>query len=156
MKRYYLACAIIVVIAVLAGVTNTLIARPHVADRIAAQDLHELDTAITSYHAKYDKLPSELKSLELSVNLSSRLSNYDYSVAPSNSPSIRPLGKNGVRLMPEPVSEEQTFSLCATFKTDTTKQQPTYNKYDMFTPDYHKTGHQCFTDSVTMSLPAPL
>jgi hypothetical protein len=131
-------------------------------DEKTSDDLQSLSAKIDSYYTKNRRLPSELKDLELEDDLKSRAEkrNYQYKKGASADDSQVDIydtyggssSRSNTRSFDRLASNN--YSLCATFKTDQSKEKPSYannsvsdNYYDL---RYHKSGEQCFdytTDS---------
>gem|GEM_PF-1969413 len=152
MKRYYWSALVLVIIALAAGITNTLVSKPYVTDRIISEDLRTLDTGIVSYYDKNQKLPETLDQLNVSADIKPRINNYEYTRGSEVAFSPTPSPKAGLYYRPEPIAR-QTFTLCATFKTATRDNRVKILESDSFNPEIHGKGRQCFTDYAYATYP---
>lgn len=152
MKRYYLAALVLVIITLTAVIANTLVSKPYVTDRIVSEDLRALDTGIVSYYDKNQKLPDTLDELNVSADIKPRLKNYEYTLGSAVASAATPSPKTGLYFRPETLDREP-FTLCATFKTDTTDNRVKMLDTEYFEPELHGKGRQCFTDYVNVADP---
>lgn len=153
MKRYYLAALALVIIALAAGIANTLVSKPYISDRIISEDLRTLDTGIVSYYDKNQKLPETLDQLNVSADIKPRIKNYQYTPGSAVASASTPSKKSGLSYRPEPLVRE-SFTLCATFKTATSDNRVKMLEADSFNPEIHEKGRQCFSDYVDVTDPA--
>jgi competence protein ComGC len=122
MKKYYMAMVLIFVLSGLAIAFNISVSKDPVSDNRQSTDLSTIESAVEQYASKNSKLPASLSSVNLTGDVKDRASNYEY--------------KKGVG---------GKFQLCATFKTDTTKQASRYASVaDNTDPTAHKKGLVCF------------
>jgi len=121
MKKYYLAMVGIFLLAAMAIGWNISVTKDPASDNRREADLGSIETAVQRYATKNNKLPASLSSVDLTSDIKGRVKEYDY--------------KPGVG---------EKYQLCATFKTDTTKQAASYATADSADPAIHKTGRMCF------------
>lgn len=120
MKKYYAAMAVLAVISLGAITWQYVISRGAVADEQKVSDISSLQLAIDEYVQTEGEAPKTLQSLDLEGSIVKRLHTYEYS------------------------HSEDTFTICATFATDTTVDE--YS--DSESPYWHKKGRQCFTSDL--------
>ena len=155
MKKYYGAIAAIIIIAAMAIVAAASTNGPHVTDRIISDDLDTIHAAIITYATDTNELPPNLSSLTLGSDVKNRVSRYGYNVLRS-SPlpprmTVQPLSaqssksKSTIHEPVAPITPTLAYTLCATFKTDTTAQKP--STYSSFNTAIHGVGYQCFRDT---------
>jgi len=146
-KRYYLAALALTLIALAAAVANGLVSKPYVTDRIISDDLSTLDTEIISYHSQNQQLPATLDQLDTKGDIKTRLKDYEYT--PNSGPVAAP---NRASTPGLPYSSgltiQESFTLCATFKTSTNDTRTKIRVPGYFDPSSHDKGRQCFTDTV--------
>ena len=152
MKRNYIAAFVLVIIALVAGISNSIVSKPYVSDRMITQDLRSLSEHIRIFDVNNQMLPETLDELDVKGDLKNRIKNYEYT---QNSPlglEVKKSPRSGLEFRPDSINQ-QTYTLCATFKTSTlndrTKLVPAG-----FNPEVHEKGRQCFTEYVAGIEPA--
>ena len=130
MRRYYIAAAVLIFIALAAGIANSLVSKPYVTDRIASEDLRALNSHILTYYNENKQLPDTLSQLDIKGDLQSRVVDYEYTPSPG-------------------MSSRESFTLCATFNTNTNDNRTKMLEPGYFDPSNHDKGRQCFTDYVS-------
>lgn len=154
MRRYYWSALALVIIALAAGTANTLVSKPYITDRIISEDLRTLDMEIISYHSQNHKLPDTLNQLDIKDVLKTRIKDYEYAPGSAVAAAVTKAPQAGLYYRPEPLTQE-SFTLCATFKTATNDNRVKMQTSDSFNPETHTKGRQCFTDYVTVNETAP-
>ena len=143
MKRYYIAAVVLVIVSITAALGSVKLASPVVSDTRAASDLEEINNSLVTYHDRYNKLPDTLLQIQVSPEISKRLSQYEY--VPATSTPTYKAPRSSIGNYAEPVTS--SYKLCATFQTDTLKKQSKPSMED-FNPSKHMKGRQCFTNTV--------
>lgn len=151
MKRYYLAAVGLVLVALAAGLANSIVAKPYVSDRIIAQDFITVSSAVQKYHSTNHKLPDSLIQLKFTGDINLRLKNYEYTPGSAVVSADTKSENSRMSYRPDMINPI-TYTLCATFKTstfdDNTKMAPAG-----FNPQTHDKGRQCFTDNAAGTEP---
>lgn len=134
MRKYYLGIFILWVVAAAVGVSYYRFQSVANEDKQRVADLTKINDQITAYVGKHDKLPVDLRDVQL-AKLNKNTSDYIYK------PGVTTTAKDGIR--------QVNYELCATFK----KETKGYAAYDGLSgsTDYlsgsgtsHKAGYQCF------------
>lgn len=151
---YTASVAIVVgVMAVLLVAFPIFSKRDAVIDSRTSADLSSIETAITAYVDKNNKLPATLSDVTLGDKVKSRVGNYEYQITQATQQNSK-----------QPTSPEDDYlnsledyalfaqagilqyKLCATFKTDTTKENDGNLLMSYFSSGMaqHPSGRHCF------------
>lgn len=164
-QMVYLAVVglVTVVVAVLLVVFPILSKRDAVIDARTSSDLEAIVAAVGTYASKNDKLPASLSEITLEdERVKSRLASYEYQVtesapAPEETLPTDLMGDlEGLEGFDDLLSEDYyraqpaslSYKLCATFKTDTTKEKENSGIIPLLYPSSgmgrHPAGKHCF------------
>lgn len=143
---------VIGVMAVLLVVLPIFSKRDAVIDSRTSADLSSIETAISTYVDKNDKLPATLGDVTLGDKIKSRVGNYEYQITQATQPDIKPTSPEEEYLnsLEDYALLAQAgilqYKLCATFKTDTTKEKDGNLLMSYFSSGMaqHPSGRHCF------------
>ncbi len=162
MQMVYLGAATLVTlaVAVLVVVFPIMSKRDAVIDARTSSDLEAIVTAVGTYTSKNNKLPAALSDVKLEdERVKSRLGSYEYQVTeskPAEGNETAPTAGDDMfsldSLLDEDYYKTQTstfsYKLCATFKTDTSKDEEEGGVIPLFYPSSsmsnHPSGKHCF------------
>jgi hypothetical protein len=127
--------------------------RDAVIDSRTSADLSSIETAVSAYVDKNDKLPAALSDVTLGDKVKSRVGNYEYQITQATQPDIKPTSPEADYL--NSLEDYALFAqagilqykLCATFKTDTTTKENDGNllmSYFSSGMAQHPSGRHCF------------
>lgn len=123
MQKYYIGLAVIAAVCLIAIIWQYTLSRGAIDDQRKVTDISEIQNAIDLQTNEGNDVPTSLNQLELSEKLKDRLGDYEYS------------------------HNTDSYTICATFKTDVSLPDSTYSSLES-DPYYHKKGRQCFTSEV--------
>lgn len=149
------AGGVVIVAVVLLFIFPILSRRDAVIDARAATDLYTITASVNEYVSKHSALPDNLKQLTLDDKVGSRLSNYEYQKLDRGSVQGNKNRSDGITydqsLIYSPSYGSYSYKICATFKTDTSKERNVtpISLFGSYSGSFaiHKTGKQCFTQT---------
>lgn len=142
------AAAVVGVVAVLLVVLPIFSKRDAVIDSRTSSDLSTISTEISEYTKKNNKLPESLRDIKLDDKVASRIGKYEYQPGQAASPKSAPTTFEEYLSYSPGADSSFSYKLCATFKTDTMKEEdddPIFLSY--FTSSgmaKHPSGRHCF------------
>jgi len=124
MRQYYIFIGGLCVVSVILIILQFTVSKGPAADQNKVDDLTSINTSVQTYATTHDALPTNLNDLSFSPKLNNNASSYEYT------PSL------------------DSYKVCATFSTDQSGNNISDDNTD---PTTHKSGHQCFDRTVTVS-----
>lgn len=142
------AAAVVGLMAVLLVVLPILSKRDAVIDMRTSSDLSAIATKIGEYTKKNNKLPESLKDIKLDDKVASRIGKYEYQPGQAAAPKSAPTSLEDYMSYSSSSSTSSfSYKLCATFKTDTTKDEADNTLLSYFGGSKtagHPSGRHCF------------
>ena len=144
------AAVVVSLMAVLLLVLPIFAKRDAVIDSRTMSDLSAISVKISEYTRKNSKLPGSLSDIKLDDKLASRIGKYEYQPGSAPAPKSAPTTlEEYLNYSPSSSSTDSGFSykLCATFKTDTTKNEDDTTFLAYFGgsgSSKHPSGRHCF------------
>lgn len=146
---YTVGMAVVVgIMAVLLVVLPLFSKRDAVIDSRTSSDLSAITAKVSEYTKKNNKLPAALSDVKLDDKVASRAGKYEYQPGQAAAPKSTPTTQDDY-LSYSPSASDSSFSykLCATFKTDTAKNEDDTTFLSYFggsETSKHPSGHYCF------------
>lgn len=150
-KLYAIAAGVLVALAAILLVIFPIMARRDtVIDSRTSNDLTAIVSAVNKYVEKNNKLPASLRDVELNEKIASRVGTYEYEATTQESGTTPKVPQDDLFYeYGRPSGTTFSYKLCATFKTDTNKEdddQPVFLSmmYGGSGMSKHPSGRHCF------------